>query len=46
MRGTGAEQLVVAMKRLKDRRAKELRHLVGGVRQPARGGAHEFDKGL
>ncbi len=46
MRGTGTEQLVVAVKRLKDRRAKGLRHLVEGVCQPARGGAHEFDKGL
>ena len=33
MRGTGAEQLVVAVKRLKGRRAKGLRHPVESVGQ-------------
>ena len=42
MRGTGAEQLVVVMKRLKGRGAKELRHSAGLVDQPARGGVYEF----
>jgi len=40
MRCTGAEQLVVVMKRSNVRGAKGLRHLVSGVGQPARGGAH------
>jgi hypothetical protein len=37
---TGAEQLVVVMKRSNVRGAKGLRHLVSLVGQPARGGAH------
>jgi len=40
MPGTGAEQLVVVMKRSNVRGAKGLRHLVSGLGQPARGGAH------
>ena len=40
MRCTGAEQLVVAVKRSNARGAKGLRHSVSGVGQPARGGAH------
>ena len=43
-RSTGAEQLVVVMKRLKNRGAKELRHSAGFVDQPARGGVYEFGK--
>jgi|LGVF01.2.fsa_nt_gb hypothetical protein len=44
MRGTGAEQSVVVMKRPKGRGAKGLRHPVGLICQPARGGAYEFGK--
>ncbi len=40
MPGTGAEQLVVVMKRSNVRGAKGLRHLVFTLGQPARGGAH------
>jgi len=40
MPGTGAEQLVVVMKRGNVRGAKGLRHLVSRVGQPERGGAH------
>ena len=40
MRRTGAEQLVLAMKRSNARGAKGLRHSVLSVGQPARGGAH------
>ena len=41
MPGTGAEQLVVVMKRSNVRGAKGLRHSVSGFGQPARGGAHD-----
>jgi hypothetical protein len=44
MRGTGAEQLVVAMKCLKGPGAKGLRHSVGVTGQPVWGGTREFDK--
>ncbi len=37
---TGAEQLVVAMKRSNVRGAKGLRHSVSRLGQPVRGGAH------
>ncbi len=40
MPGTGAEQLVVVTKRGNVRGAKGLRHLVSGLGQPERGGAH------
>ena len=40
MPGTGAEQLVVVMKRSNVRGAKGLRHSVLTLGQPARGGAH------
>jgi hypothetical protein len=40
MPSTGAEQLVVALKRGNVRGAKGLRHSVFGVGQPERGGAH------
>ena len=40
MSGTGAEQLVVAMKRSNVRGAKGLRHSVSEMGQPARGGTH------
>ena len=40
MRRTGAEQLVVALKRGNARGAKGLRHSVSVLGQPARGGAH------
>ncbi len=40
MPGTGAEQLVVVMKRSNDRGAKELRHSVLTLGQPERGGTH------
>ncbi len=46
MRGTGAEQLVVARKRLNDRGAKGLRHLDESMSQPVWGGTHEFGQGL
>ena len=46
MRGTGAEQLVLAMKRLKGCGAKGLRHLDEIMSQPLWGGTHEFGKGL
>jgi hypothetical protein len=46
MRGTGAEQLVVARKRLNDRGAKGLRHLAGLMGQPVGGGTHEPGQGL
>ena len=46
MRGTGAEQPVVVMKRLKDRGAKGLRYPAENMGQPAWGGAHEFGKDL
>ncbi len=41
MPSTGAEQLVVVMKRGNARGAKGLRHSVSRLGQPARGGAHE-----
>ncbi len=41
MPGTGAEQLVVVMKRSNVRGAKGLRHSVLTLGQPARGGAHD-----
>ncbi len=41
MPGTGAEQLVVALKRSNVRGAKGLRHSVSRLSQPARGGAHD-----
>ncbi len=40
MQRTGADLLVVVMKRSNDRGAKELRHSVLTLGQPARGGAH------
>ncbi len=40
MPGTGAEQLVVVMKRGNVRGAKGLRHSVSTMGQPERGGAH------
>ena len=40
MQRTGAEQLVVAMKRSNARGAKGLRHSVFAMGQPRRGGAH------
>ena len=40
MPGTGAEQLVVVMKRSNVRGAKGLRHSVSRLGQPVRGGAH------
>ena len=46
MRGTGAEQLVVAVMWSKDRGAKGLRHLAGSVGQPVWGGTHECGKSL
>ena len=46
MRGTGAEQLVVAVMRSKGRGAKGLRHPAEPVGQPVWGGAHELGKGL
>ncbi len=40
MPGTGAEQLVVALKRSNVRGAKGLRHSVLALGQPEKGGAH------
>ncbi len=40
MPGTGAEQLVIAVKRSNSRGAKGLRHSVFALGQPERGGAH------
>jgi len=44
MRGTGAEQLVVAVMHSKECGAKVLRHLVGVVGQLVRGGVRDDDK--
>lgn len=46
MRGTGAEQLVVAMKSRKWDGAKGLRHLAMVVGQPEMGGACEHGKAV
>jgi len=46
MRGTGAEQLVVAWMRPKGRGAKGLRHSNRLASQPGRGGTREYGKGL
>ena len=46
MRSTGTEQPVLALKLLKDRRAKGLRHSGGFMGQPRCGGDHEFDKSV
>jgi hypothetical protein len=46
MPSTGAEQLVVVMKRSNVRGAKGLRHSVLTVSQPERGGTHGYDKAV
>ena len=46
MRGTGAEQLVVAMKSVKADGAKGLRHSVLEIGQPEMGGADGQNKAV
>ena len=46
MQGTGADQLVVAVMRLKDRGAKGLSHSADLASQPGWGGAGEIGKAL